>query len=365
VSVRKKIVGANDETASRDDVAAILSEGEPRIVGGEATLEDEVYGATLRPRTFEDYVGQAQVVENLRIAIDAARRRDEPLEHVLFSGPPGLGKTTLANLIARATGGTLRTTSGPTLEKPKDLVGILTALEHGDVLFIDEIHRLGTVVEEYLYPAMEDFQIDFVVDRGAYAKTLKLPLKRFTLVGATTRAGMLSAPLRDRFGIVHHLEYYEPAELQRIVERSARVLGIAIETDGAVTIAARSRGTPRIANRLLRRVRDFAEVRADGVITSAVADEALRREGVDARGLDRLDRAYLETIARQYDGGPVGINAIAATLTEDVETLEDVVEPYLLKIGFVQRTASGRKTTPAALAHLGVAPSPAGQPRLL
>jgi Holliday junction DNA helicase RuvB len=365
VSVRKKIVGANDETASRDDVAAILSEGEPRIVGGEATLEDEVYGATLRPRTFEDYVGQAQVVENLRIAIDAARRRDEPLEHVLFSGPPGLGKTTLANLIARATGGTLRPTSGPTLEKPKDLVGILTALEHGDVLFIDEIHRLGTVVEEYLYPAMEDFQIDFVVDRGAYAKTLKLPLKRFTLVGATTRAGMLSAPLRDRFGIVHHLEYYEPAELQRIVERSARVLGIAIETDGAVTIAARSRGTPRIANRLLRRVRDFAEVRADGVITSAVADEALRREGVDARGLDRLDRAYLETIARQYDGGPVGINAIAATLTEDVETLEDVVEPYLLKIGFVQRTASGRKTTPAALAHLGVAPSPAGQPRLL
>jgi Holliday junction DNA helicase RuvB len=365
VSVRKKIVGANDETASRDDVAAILSEGEPRIVGGEATLEDEVYGATLRPRTFEDYVGQAQVVENLRIAIDAARRRDEPLEHVLFSGPPGLGKTTLANLIARATGGTLRPTSGPTLEKPKDLVGILTALEHGDVLFIDEIHRLGTVVEEYLYPAMEDFQIDFVVDRGAYAKTLKLPLKRFTLVGATTRAGMLSAPLRDRFGIVHHLEYYEPAELQRIVERSARVLGIAIETDGAVTIAARSRGTPRIANRLLRRVRDFAEVRADGVITSAVADEALRREGVDARGLDRLDRAYLETIARQYDGGPVGINAIAATLTEDVETLEDVVEPYLLKIGFVQRTASGRKTTPAALAHLGVAPSPAGQPRRL
>jgi Holliday junction DNA helicase RuvB len=365
VSVRKKIVGANDETASRDDVAAILSEGEPRIVGGEATLEDEVYGATLRPRTFEDYVGQAQVVENLRIAIDAARRRDEPLEHVLFSGPPGLGKTTLANLIARATGGTLRPTSGPTLEKPKDLVGILTALEHGDVLFIDEIHRLGTVVEEYLYPAMEDFQIDFVVDRGAYAKTLKLPLKRFTLVGATTRAGMLSAPLRDRFGIVHHLEYYEPAELQRIVERSARVLGIAIETDGAVTIAARSRGTPRIANRLLRRVRDFAEVRADGVITAAVADEALRREGVDARGLDRLDRAYLETIARQYDGGPVGINAIAATLTEDVETLEDVVEPYLLKIGFVQRTASGRKTTPAALAHLGVAPSPAGQPRLL
>jgi Holliday junction DNA helicase RuvB len=364
--VRKKIVGP-ESVGDAADVGAFLRADEeevPRIVGSDATLEDEVYGATLRPRTFEDYVGQTQVVENLRIAIDAAGRRGEPLEHVLFSGPPGLGKTTLANLIARATGGTMRPTSGPTLEKPKDLVGILTSLETGDVLFIDEIHRLGTVVEEYLYPAMEDFQIDFVVDRGAYAKTLKLPLKRFTLVGATTRAGMLSAPLRDRFGIVHHLEYYEPAELQRIVERSARVLEIAIESDGARTIAARSRGTPRIANRLLRRVRDFAEVRADGVITEAVADEALRREGVDGRGLDRLDRAYLDTIARQYDGGPVGINAIAATLTEDVETLEDVVEPYLLKIGFVQRTAQGRKTTPAALAHLGVNPRGGAQPQL-
>ena len=365
--MRKKIVGPGD-TVPGDDVPLSSagpepfegSKGDPeqhpgaRIVGADASLEDEVYGATLRPRTFADYVGQEQIVDNLRIAIDAAARRGEPLEHVLFSGPPGLGKTTLANLIARATGGTLRPTSGPTLEKPKDLVGILTALEAGDVLFIDEIHRLGTVVEEYLYPAMEDFQIDFVVDRGAYAKTLKLPLKRFTLVGATTRAGMLSAPLRDRFGIVHHLEYYEPAELQRIVERSARVLDIAMETAGARTIAARSRGTPRIANRLLRRVRDFAEVRAGGVITAEVADEALRREGVDALGLDRLDRAYLETIAKQYGGGPVGIDAIAATLTEDVETLEDVVEPYLLKIGFVQRTAQGRKTTPAALAHLGL-----------
>jgi Holliday junction DNA helicase RuvB len=362
-SVRKKIVGP-ESVGAEDDVAAILREGEPRIVGTEATLEDEVYGATLRPRTFEDYVGQTQLVENLRIAIDAAARRGEPLEHVLFSGPPGLGKTTLANLIARATGGTLRPTSGPTLEKPKDLVGILTALEVGDVLFIDEIHRLGTVVEEYLYPAMEDFQIDFVVDRGAYAKTLKLPLKRFTLVGATTRAGMLSAPLRDRFGIVHHLEYYDPDELQQIVERSARVLGIAIEPHGSRTIAARSRGTPRIANRLLRRVRDFAEVRAGGVITAEVADEALRREGVDSLGLDRLDRAYLETIARQYEGGPVGIGAIAATLTEDVETLEDVVEPFLLKSGFVQRTASGRKTTLAALAHLGIPAREGGQPRL-
>ncbi len=367
-SVRKKIVVPSsqpDVAAAAQDDAITAAGDDPRVVGADASLEDQVYGATLRPRTFEDYVGQEQIVDNLRIALDAAARRGEALEHVLFSGPPGLGKTTLANLIARATGGTLRPTSGPTLEKPKDLVGILTALEAGDVLFIDEIHRLGTVVEEYLYPAMEDFQIDFVVDRGAYAKTLKLPLKRFTLVGATTRAGMLSAPLRDRFGIVHHLAYYEPSELQRIVERSARVLEIAIEPDGARTIAERSRGTPRIANRLLRRVRDFAEVRAGGVVTAGVADEALRREGVDARGLDRLDRAYLDTVAHQYGGGPVGINAIAATLTEDVETLEDVVEPYLLKIGFVQRTAQGRKTTPAALAHLGVRPREDAQQRLL
>jgi holliday junction DNA helicase RuvB len=355
--IRKKIVGP-DDVAAEDDGS--------RAVAADATLEDVVYGATLRPRTFDDYVGQGQIVETLRIAIAAAQKRGEPLEHVLFSGPPGLGKTTLANLIAKELGGTLHQSSGPTLEKPKDLVGILTSLSAGDVLFIDEIHRLGAVVEEYLYPAMEDFQIDFVVDRGAYAKTLKLPLKRFTLVGATTRAGMLSAPLRDRFGLMYHLDYYEVSDLRQIVERSARVLDVRIDGDGAQTIAARSRGTPRIANRLLRRVRDFAEVRADGAITAAIADAALGREGVDERGLDRLDRAYLRTIADGYGGGPVGINAIAATLTEDLETLEDVVEPYLLKIGFVQRTANGRKTTPAALAHLGIASDArdAGPPRL-
>ena len=354
--VRKQLLGPGDATAAEPTT--------PRIVAADAALEDDVYGATLRPHTFDDYVGQAQIVDNLKIAIDAAKRRGEPLEHVLFSGPPGLGKTTLAGLIARELDGVLRPTSGPTLEKPKDLVGILTALETGDILFIDEIHRLGSVVEEYLYPAMEDFQIDFVVDRGAYAKTLKLPLKRFTLVGATTRAGMLSAPLRDRFGIMHHLDYYDVDELERIVVRSARVLGIEMDADGARTIAARSRGTPRIANRLLRRVRDFAEVRADGIITRAVANEALSREGVDALGLDRLDRAYLTTIAVQYGGGPVGINAIAATLTEDVETLEDVVEPFLLKTGFVARTASGRKITTSALMHLDLR-SNAAQPRLL
>ena len=334
-----------------------------RIVAPEAAdLEEEVVGATLRPRSFDEYVGQTTVVENLKIAIDAARRRGEPLEHVLFYGPPGLGKTTLASLIARDMGRSLRPTSGPTLEKPKDLVGILTSLQEGDVLFIDEIHRLGGVVEEYLYPAMEDFRIDVVMDSGAYAKTYKLPLERFSLIGATTRAGMLSAPLRERFGIAYHLDYYSAEELERIVVRSAGVLGIPIEQEGARAIASRSRGTPRIANRLLRRVRDFAEVRAGGTITLEVADEALRREGVDELGLDRLDRAFMRTIAEQYRGGPAGISAIAATLTEDAETLEDVVEPFLLKLGLVVRTASGRKVTPEAYAHLHLNP-PRGESR--
>ncbi len=335
-----------------------------RILSPEESLEDEVYGASLRPRSFEDYVGQHRVVDNLRIAIEAARGRDEPLEHILLYGPPGLGKTTLAGLVAREMGANFRPTSGPTLEKPKDLVGILTSLEEGDVLFIDEIHRLGRVVEEFLYPAMEDFQIDFVVDRGAYAKTIKLPLKRFTLVGATTRAGMLSAPLRDRFGIVHHLDYYEAADLERIVTRSALLLGAQLDPEGAHTIAARSRGTPRLANRLLRRVRDFADVRAGGAITSAVASEALQREGVDEQGLDKMDRAFLKALIESYRGGPAGIAAIAASLNEDIQTLEDVVEPYLLKAGFVVRTASGRKATQAAYRHLGVI-APAHEDRLL
>jgi holliday junction DNA helicase RuvB len=353
VTTRKRLLGPDDVDAPE------------RVVDPEDTLEDEVYGASLRPRSFADYVGQESVVENLRIAIDAAKRRNEPLEHVLFYGPPGLGKTTLAGLIARELGANFRPTSGPTLEKPKDLVGILTALEEGDVFFVDEIHRLGRVVEEFLYPAMEDFQIDFVVDRGAYAKTLKLPLKRFTLVGATTRAGMLTAPMRERFGIVHHLDYYSVDELERIVRRSAHVLAVPIDPDAARTIASRSRGTPRVANRLLRRVRDFAEVRAAGRITDAVAGEALAREGVDGVGLDRLDRAFLKTIVEGYGGGPVGIGAIAASLTEDAETLEDVVEPYLLKQGFVMRTASGRKATPQAYRHLGITGARPLQERLL
>lgn len=352
-NARKKLLGP-------DDVAV-----PERVVDPTDSLEDEVYGASLRPRSFEDYVGQERVVENLRIAIDAAKRRGEPLEHVLFYGPPGLGKTTLAGLIARAVGANFRPTSGPTLEKPKDLVGVLTALEEGDVFFVDEIHRLGRVVEEFLYPAMEDFQIDFIVDRGAYAKTLKLPLKRFTLVGATTRAGMLTAPLRERFGIIHHLDFYSVEELERIVHRSAGVLGVPIDNEGCQAIAARSRGTPRIANRLLRRVRDYAEVRAEGHITEAVADEALEREGVDTLGLDRLDRAFLRTLVETYGGGPAGIGAIAASLTEDAETLEDVVEPYLLKEGFVVRTASGRKATSLAYRHLGVSGGTPVQERFL
>ena len=354
-SARKKVLGPEDATPDPD----------ARLLDPTDTLEDEVYGASLRPRSFDEYVGQRRVVENLQISIAAAKQRGDTLEHVLFYGPPGLGKTTLATLIARELGAALRPTSGPTLEKPKDLVGILTSLEEGDVLFIDEIHRLGRVVEEFLYPALEDFQIDFVVDRGAYAKTIKLPLKRFTLIGATTRAGMLSAPLRERFGLLHHLDYYDVPDLERIVVRSAGVLEVPIDAEGAHAIASRSRGTPRIANRLLRRVRDYAEVRASGRITLDVADEALQREGVDAFGLDRLDRAFLRTIVEQYGGGPVGIAAIAATLTEDAETLEDVVEPFLLKSGFLMRTAAGRKATPLAYRHLGKLPTAGVQEPLL
>ncbi|MHB8177699.1 MAG: Holliday junction branch migration DNA helicase RuvB [Vulcanimicrobiaceae bacterium] len=339
--------------------------GEGRLVAPEDTLEDEVLGASLRPTSLDEYVGQRDIVENLRIAILAAQRRGEPLEHVLFYGPPGLGKTTLAALVAGELGRGFRPTSGPTLEKPKDLVGLLTSLENGDVLFIDEVHRLGVVVEEFLYPAMEDFQIDFIVDRGAYAKSIKLPLRRFTLIGATTRAGMLSAPLRNRFGISHHLDYYGNDDLEAIVRRSAQVLEVPIDVQGARAIALRSRGTPRIANRLLRRVRDYAEVRAAGHITSEVALEALAREGVDALGLDRLDRAYLRTLIEQYAGGPAGIASIAASLNEDAETLEDVVEPYLLKLGFVVRMASGRRATPEAWRHLGLPGGPPQAPRLL
>jgi holliday junction DNA helicase RuvB len=322
--------------------------------------EEETFNRTLRPPTLDEYVGQQKVVDKLSIALEAARRRSEPIEHTLFYGPPGLGKTTLAYIIANAMGSKIVTTSGPALERTGDLMGILTNLGEGDILFIDEIHRLPATIEEFLYPAMEDFRVDFVVDKGMFAKTINMPLKKFTLVGATTRAGTLSAPLRNRFGLFFHLEFYSAKEIEQILERSARILGAKLETAAAVEIARRARGTPRIANRLLRRVRDFAEVKADGVITSAVAHAALKLEGVDELGMDDLDRNFLSTIIRVYQGGPVGVEAISATLNEEVDTLVDMVEPFLLQQGFISRTKTGRKASPSAYRHLGL-PAPAGR----
>lgn len=315
---------------------------------GESTpdpdVEQEVI-TNLRPKTLEEYgrAGQKAVVENLAIAIEAARRRGEPLEHVLLHGPPGLGKTTLAHVIAHEMHGTLVTTSGPALERQSDLMGILSNLETGSVLFVDEIHRLSRTVEEFLYSAMEDFTVDFIIEKGTHARTIKFALQRFTLVGATTRTGMLSAPLLDRFGLPYHLSFYSPEELASVIRRSAHLLDTPIDGPASLEIARRSRGTPRIANRLLKRVRDFAQVRDNGAITLELADEALRREGVDVNGLNELDRRYLHTIVQYYDGGPVGIEALAATLNEEKETLIDVIEPYLLNKGWVMRTAGGRK----------------------
>jgi Holliday junction DNA helicase RuvB len=314
--------------------------------------EDDPSQWSLRPKVLDEYIGQTAVVENLKIAIMAAKARHEPLEHVLLHGAPGLGKTTLSHIISSEMGASIVSCSGPALEKPKDVMGILSGLESGDVLFIDEIHRISRVIEEFMYSAMEDFQVDFVLDKGAYAKTIKVPLKRFTLVGATTRAGMLSAPMRDRFGIFAHMDYYSNEELSRVVLRSAKILQADIESEGAEEIARRSRGTPRIANRLLRRVRDYAQVKGTGVITREIADIALKRELVDEMGLDKLDRSLLRTIIDYYNGGPVGIEAISATLNEETDTLVDMVEPYLLKIGFLNRTPSGRKATRAAYEHL-------------
>ncbi|MBI4282509.1 MAG: Holliday junction branch migration DNA helicase RuvB [Chloroflexi bacterium] len=321
--------------------------------GVEETREEQLIWS-LRPRTLGEYVGQRQVVESLGIAIDAAKERQEPLEHVLFHGPPGLGKTTLAHIIAREMEAEIVHTSGPALEKPLDIVGILSNLNEGQVLFIDEIHRLPHTVEEYLYSAMEDFQVDFVTGKGPYARTLPFQLKRFTLIGATTRAGLLTPPLRDRFGMIYHLDFYSTEELMEVVKRSSEILKVNIDQEGARQIASRSRGTPRVANRLLRRVRDYAQVKSGGSITRDVADDALTREGVDELGLDRLDRLYLNTIAQNYGGGPVGIDALAATVNEEVQTLVDVVEPFLLKMGFVLRTPGGRKVGEAAMEKLGL-----------
>ncbi len=308
---------------------------------------------SLRPGRLSDYVGQKEVVDTLKIAIEAALLRKEPLEHVIFHGPPGLGKTTLAHIIAQEMGGHLTVTSGPALEKGGDLLGILTHLEEGDVLFIDEIHRTPKAVEEFLYPAMEDFAVDFVFDKGIHARSHRYRLNRFTLVGATTRVGLLSAPLRDRFGLFRSLDFYSLDELAEIIQRSADILNVAIDPQSAQTLSQRSRGTPRIVNRLLKRVRDYAQVRGHGRIDCDTVQSALTLEGIDGCGLTRLDRAYLKTIIDYYRGGPVGIEAIAATLQEESDTLVDLVEPYLLKIGMAVRTSAGRKATESAYRHLG------------
>ncbi len=324
---------------------------EERLVTPSSLAEDEG-GNSLRPGRLAAFVGQETLKERLQIAVDAARERGEHLEHVLFHGPPGLGKTTLAHIIAAEMGGKLVTTSGPALEKTADLMGILTNLEAGDVLFVDEIHRTPRAIEEYLYPAMEDFAVDFVLDKGPFAKAIRLSLKRFTLVGATTRAGLISSPLRDRFGLYFHLDFYEPEALAAIVARSAGILGVEITAEATAEIARRARGTPRIANRLLRRVRDFAQVRGQPTVDVDLVRASLKLEGVDDLGLDELDRKVLETIITRYDGGPVGIEALAATLQEEVDTLTDVVEPYLLQTGFLTRTSTGRKASLKAYEHL-------------
>ena len=326
---------------------------ENRLVSAEYLPEDDGDNP-LRPRTLREYVGQEKVKENLSVFIDAAKIRHEALDHVLLYGPPGLGKTTLAAIIANELGVNFRITSGPALERPGDLAALLTNLEEGDVLFIDEIHRMPRTVEEILYPAMEDFSIDILQGKGQGAMSIHLPLPHFTLIGATTRAGQLSAPLRDRFGVIARLEMYTPDELSRIVSRSARILDVECDPDGAFEIATRSRGTPRLANRLLKRVRDFAAVLNDGVIDRKTADAALNRMEVDALGLDLVDRRILEAMIRHYNGGPVGLDTLAAVTGEEAITIEDVYEPYLMQLGFINRTPRGRVVLPAAYAHLGI-----------
>ena len=333
-----------------------------RIIAPAATREDEAIEASIRPRRLDEYLGQQPVREQMQIYIEAARQRGEALDHVLIFGPPGLGKTTLSHVIANELGVSLRVTSGPVIEKAGDLAALLTNLQPHDVLFIDEIHRLSPVVEEILYPAMEDYQIDIMIGEGPAARSIKLDLPPFTLIGATTRAGLLTAPLRDRFGIVQRLEFYSPEELTRIVRRSARILGIDCDADGAGEIARRARGTPRIANRLLRRVRDYAQVKGDGSIDTRIARAAMDMLKVDPEGFDELDRRMLGIIIDAFDGGPVGVESLAAALSEERGTLEDVIEPYLIQQGYLVRTARGRMATPKAYRHLGFKPK-AGTPQ--
>ena len=327
---------------------------EKRVISTELVEEDVKIENNLRPLSLDDYIGQEKVKRNLKVYIEAAKERKDPLDHVLFYGPPGLGKSTLAGIIANEMGTHLKVTSGPAIEKPGEMAAILNNLAEGDVLFVDEIHRLNRQVEEVLYPAMEDYQIDIMIGKGATARSIRLELPKFTLVGATTRAGLLSAPLRDRFGVVNHLEYYTVKELETIIIRSANVLGVDIDTQGANELARRSRGTPRLANRLLKRVRDFAQVKYDGRITGEVADYALNLLDVDRDGLDANDRLILDTIIRKFSGGPVGIDTLAASIGEDAGTLEDVYEPYLIQNGFINRTPRGRTATAAAYKNLGI-----------
>ncbi len=344
-------------TIHTDDFGLPSGEPAPRVVSGAAaSAREEALERALRPKELDEYVGQAKAREQLEIFIGAAKKRAEALDHVLLFGPPGLGKTTLSHIIAHELGVNLRQTSGPVLEKPKDLAALLTNLERNDVLFIDEIHRLSPVVEEILYPALEDYQIDIMIGEGPAARSIKLDVQPFTLVGATTRAGMLTNPLRDRFGIVARLEFYTPEELARIVTRSAGLLNVAADAAGAFEIARRSRGTPRIANRLLRRVRDYADVRGEGRITEPIAHAALAMLDVDPEGFDLMDRKLLEAVIHRFDGGPVGLDNIAASIGEEPGTIEDVIEPYLIQQGYLQRTPRGRVATLAAYRHLGVAP---------
>ncbi len=326
-----------------------------RVISTEITEEDVKIESNLRPQLLEDYIGQAKAKANLKIYIEAAKARKEPLDHVLFYGPPGLGKTTLAGIIANEMGVNIKITSGPAIEKPGEIAAVLNNLKEGDVLFVDEIHRLNRQVEEVLYPAMEDFAIDVMIGKGASVRSIRLDLPKFTLVGATTRAGLLTAPLRDRFGVVHRLEFYTPQELQTIILRSAKVLGVTIEEEGAMELARRSRGTPRLANRLLKRVRDFAQVKYNGIITKEVAVFALDLLEVDKLGLDNSDRLILTTMIQKFQGGPVGLDTLAAAIGEDAGTLEDVYEPYLIMNGFLKRTPRGRQVTDTAYKHLGLA----------
>lgn len=347
--MKKKIIDNSDAEFDKELT------GRQKLVSVQETDEDVILNISLRPVKLSDFVGQKNLIENLKVSLAAAKKRGEPMEHTLLSGPPGLGKTSLAHIISNEMGTKITATSGPAIERAGDLIGILTNLSDGDVLFIDEIHRLSKTVEEFIYPAMENFEIDFIIDKGPYAKTIKFKLKRFTMIGATTRAGLLTAPLRSRFGIFHHLDFYEIKDLVEILTRSSKILNIQIDKNAAEEIARRSRGSPRVANRLLRRVRDWSQVKKDGRIDLEATEEALKSHGIDRMGLDNVDRKVISVIYESFGGGPVGIESIAATLNEEPDTIVDIVEPFLLKIGFLKRTPRGRELTKSAYEHMGFA----------